>query len=183
METDHFATKSSPFHVNVERFPTYIGPQKYYLGQLSIHKLRENAMKQHTWQSINLNELMAITLSKFDSFLNDSNLHLYFQLKKQIIKTLVILSDLFSITQFEYLLLMLIKLYDSDQYDDFLIKQYCLIGICKSIAVLQTSPKIPSVQYINKIIKNSIESTEHSLQIAALNGILYLLESQLNKVS
>lgn len=53
-------------------------------------------------------------------------------LKNQIIKSIVFLSDIFNIQQFEWMLELFHKLYEGDQIiDDFLTKRYLIIGICK----------------------------------------------------
>lgn len=48
--------------------------------------------------------------------------------------------------------------------------------------MLQGGSKVPQIQFMTKVIKNSLESSEASIEIAVLNGLLYLLEAQAFKV-
>jgi hypothetical protein len=156
--------------------------QRYYSGQISIIDLRNDGVRKRIWEGIDIGDLLASTLRLFAKMLNSEETKSQLLLRQQILKSIVLLSDLFSITEFEWMCDMFQKLYEKDEIDDILIKQYLVMGICKSAAVVQQSPKIPNVQYISKLIRLSVESTEANLQIAALNGILYLLEAQANKV-
>lgn len=123
--------KLSPFHVNIERFPTHAGPQSFYSGQISINELRDNAIRNHNWQGLNLNEVVANTLILFSKLLDYDSYKNSANLRRQIVKSVLILSDLFSLTQFEWMLDQFSKIYDADLIDDFLLKQYLILGICK----------------------------------------------------
>jgi len=97
------------------------------------------------------------------------------------------------------------KLYDADsssEMEDFLVRQYAIMGMCKSVAVLAMETEVwevffhsllvfvskyivwkPVVTYLTKVIKTSLfENSKISEQIAALNGILYLIEGKQTKV-
>jgi hypothetical protein len=52
-------------------------------------------------------------------------------LLKYIVKSIVLISDLFSFAQFEWMLELFQKLFEADQIDDFLVKQYLVLGIFK----------------------------------------------------
>eukprot|EP01119_Soliformovum_irregulare_P004870 TRINITY_DN1603_c0_g1_i1.p1 TRINITY_DN1603_c0_g1~~TRINITY_DN1603_c0_g1_i1.p1 ORF type:complete len:2158 (+),score=703.02 TRINITY_DN1603_c0_g1_i1:70-6543(+) len=174
----HQDRKQSPFHVNAERFPSHSGPQRYYAGQVSIAELRQQVLQQRLWEDVNLSQLIGSLMIQCEIVMDRSNSQILLQ--KQVFKSLVLLSDAFSITQFNWMLDLFLRLYDSEAHDNFLLKQYLVLGICKCTAVLQLHKPV-LWQTIARILKASIEG-ETCLQLAALNGILYLLEAQLSKV-
>lgn len=93
--------------------------------------LRDDALKKHVWQNIDLGEMLAGTLRLFEKLLFHESTKKCHLLHKQIVKCVVLLSDLFSYGQFEWMIDLFLKFYDADQIDDFLLKQYLVLGICK----------------------------------------------------
>lgn len=93
-------------------------------------------------------------------------------------KSIVLLSDLFNATQFEWMLDTFQKIYSvSEIIEDSLTLQYLTLGICKAAAIVQLV-KIPQPPIMIKILKIALENPESCIQLAALNGVLYLLESE-----
>ncbi|XP_046850180.1 huntingtin-like isoform X3 [Xenia sp. Carnegie-2017] len=97
------------------------------------------------------------------------------------VKSLLIISDLFVDTaQYEWLLSELLELYQNYPAEDEIMMEYLLPALCKSLAVLKMEGVIP--EKVVKIMETTFKSPHIPLQVAALFGALYLLESHIVSV-
>lgn len=117
----------SPFHANIERFPSHTGPQRYYYGQISVSQMRQLAIQNPLSDSMDVRKYIEDLLRVVEQELSSPRL-LY---RREILRCLVNLSDIFSLAQHEWMLDQFQKAFDADHIDDFLAKQYLVIGICK----------------------------------------------------
>eukprot|EP01117_Protostelium_nocturnum_P004460 TRINITY_DN1606_c0_g3_i1.p1 TRINITY_DN1606_c0_g3~~TRINITY_DN1606_c0_g3_i1.p1 ORF type:complete len:1104 (+),score=493.54 TRINITY_DN1606_c0_g3_i1:154-3465(+) len=174
--------KLSPYHVHLERFPSRIGLQPYYHGQLSISHIKSQLNEPSSFSSENETPLSNISdtcVIQFNSFvrflqskLSESGAIIF---KRQAAQSLLILSDLFQMNQFESTLDLFLKLYESDDIEDFLIRYYLLIGICKCATVI-SNIKSGTSSVISRLIRSALEEEEPLMHLAAFNGILYLVQ-------
>ncbi|KAJ6230649.1 huntington disease protein [Anaeramoeba flamelloides] len=92
---------------------------------------------------------------------------------KEYLHSLLQLIDLLSKGEFEMLLVLFKKtLTFGNKVNDPIIKQYSILGICFSIAILG---KTEEINAIIKVLKSELNCKELSLVITCLNGLLLLL--------
>ncbi|KAF2077646.1 hypothetical protein CYY_001033 [Polysphondylium violaceum] len=174
----------SAYHFNIERSFSW---NSFGSGQISLVDLR--LFKTPTFIGINFTPIIKNLLETFESFL--INPMCPPMLKKEILRSVVTLSDLFNRDQVSWMFKLFTSIYKSDESDDFLIKQHLILGICKSIAILQpTTPASTISGTINEpnhpvqifeMLSAALDHQNISLQVSALDGILYLLEGKVNK--
>lgn len=101
-------------------------------------ELRNDALRKHIWQGIDLGDMLDGSLKLFGNILENPKYHKSHLLHRQCFKSILLLSDLFSYSQFEWMVELFQKHYEMDQIEDFLIKQYLVLGICKVITFVFT---------------------------------------------
>eukprot|EP00795_Rhopilema_esculentum_P012136 gene12136-2740_t len=97
-------------------------------------------------------------------------------LKTEAVKSLCLLSDLLlEMSHFEWILGVLLEFYQNNPSEDDITSEYIVPTVCKALAVLRVEGSI--AERICRIIETSLKSPHVPLQISALEGGLYLLES------
>ena len=119
----------------------------YPIGRLPVSQLRQSKIYQ--WHSVDISllieELLMLYKQHVDCYLAHSTAHL--TLHHAVVKSVLLLSDLFTRQQFLWMQQMFERIYfaglpldptartkdDTDHVlaDDFLVDQYVLIGLCK----------------------------------------------------
>ncbi|EGG16421.1 Huntingtin family protein [Cavenderia fasciculata] len=190
------AVPISPYHFNIER--GWNSLNRFTSGQLSLADLKQFKSPYHL--GINFTPIIEKLLQTFEAFLINSMCPP--MLRKEIINTTVLLSDLFNREQILWMYRIFCTMYHNttlvDDNDDFLLKQHLVLGICKSIAIIYpndlTSPLSPyatlppkdsgqdtHANTIFDILSSALEHKNLSLQQSALDSILYLLEGKVNR--
>eukprot|EP01133_Synstelium_polycarpum_P008416 gene8416-9901_t len=170
------ANSISAYHYNIER---RAHTSRYTSGQISLADLRQFRVPTHL--GINFSPIIEKLINTFESFLINTMCPPL--LRKEILKAVVLLSDLFNRDQYTWMYRTFSTIQAADDNsDDFLVRQHLLLGICKGLAVLQPTeadPQHPVVIY--EMLKTALEHPNISLQQSALDGILYLLEGKVNR--
>ncbi|EGC29883.1 hypothetical protein DICPUDRAFT_95859 [Dictyostelium purpureum] len=168
----------SAYHFNIERS---FSSNSFGSDQISLQDLR--LFKVPSFIGINFTPLIKKLLESFEGFL--LNQMCPPMLKKEILRSVVTLSDLFNRDQVCWMFRTFQAIITTDEIDDFFLKQHLILGICKSIAILQHPPNIADINAhavgIFEMLKAALEHPNISLQVSALDGILYLLEGKVNK--
>ncbi|EFA83096.1 Huntingtin family protein [Heterostelium album PN500] len=176
--TDGNSDSISSYHFNIERSFSNL---QYTSGQISLADLRQFRTPVHL--GINFTPIIEKLKHAFETFIINAMCPPL--LRKEILKTVILLSDLFNREQFTWMYRIFQAIYNNlEDNDDFLLKQHLVLGICKGLAVIQpdnttTDPQYP--QQVFEILKQSLEHPNISVQQSALDGILYLLEGKVNR--
>lgn len=102
---------------------------------------------------------------------------IHFPMATEIAKSIVLLSDLFlERAQFEWMLDTFYEWHNTAQaYENEMICQYLIVGICKSSAVLGLENEL-MIERCKKCLETSLKSSFLPNRIASLHGLSYLLE-------
>ncbi|KYQ92058.1 hd [Tieghemostelium lacteum] len=172
----------SSYHFNIERSFNNTSKSSFGCYQISLSDLR--LFKPPMFIGINFTPILEKLLDSFESFLSSSMCPPL--LKREILRSTLILSDLFNREQTQWMLRLFNSILQAEDIDDFLLKQSLIVGICKALAVLQ--PPIPIATedpnhptMIFEMLKQALEHPNISLQCSALDSVLYLLEAKINK--
>ncbi|KAG1678706.1 Huntingtin [Nymphon striatum] len=93
----------------------------------------------------------------------------------EVTRSVVLLSDIFTErAQFDWMQDILLDLTRTHPPEDEIISQYLIVGICKSVAVLNMESDM--VERLRKLVELSLRSTYLPVRIATLHGILYILQ-------
>eukprot|EP00794_Sanderia_malayensis_P005415 gene5415-6091_t len=174
---------------------------KYVLGQISASTIRTRLVSSNVQEDsdsddsealiIQLNEedprkkfeeldirsCLQFLLELFEQWLSPFiNLKTPLMLKTEAVKSLCLLSDLLlEMSHFEWILGVLLEFYQNNPAEDDITTQYIVPTICKALAVLRVEGNI--AERICRIIETALKSSHVPLQVSALGGALYLLES------
>ncbi|XP_070540509.1 huntingtin-like isoform X2 [Ptychodera flava] len=92
-------------------------------------------------------------------------------------KSVLFISDVFTEhAQYEWMFDTLLEVQKNHPVEDELLTQYIIPGICKAAAVLGMDSAI--CEKVSKLLEVTLRSVHLPCRIAALQGILYLLESK-----
>uniref|UniRef100_A0A8C6HUQ4 Huntingtin n=1 Tax=Mus spicilegus TaxID=10103 RepID=A0A8C6HUQ4_MUSSI len=96
----------------------------------------------------------------------------------EVVRSLLVVSDLFTErTQFEMMYLTLTELRRVHPSEDEILIQYLVPATCKAAAVLGMDKTV--AEPVSRLLESTLRSSHLPSQIAALHGILYVLECDL----
>ncbi|KAH3745108.1 Huntingtin family protein [Pelomyxa schiedti] len=99
-------------------------------------------------------------------------------IQRQAVESIVLLSDLFTREQHEWVLSIMYRIImHSDVPDDFITKGLTILAILKSMAVVTPHPSTMWPKISFELVKYALESRILWLHAVALSGSLYLLEA------
>uniref|UniRef100_A0A7S4KIS8 Uncharacterized protein n=1 Tax=Paramoeba aestuarina TaxID=180227 RepID=A0A7S4KIS8_9EUKA len=112
------------------------------------------------------------------------------------IRSVLILSDFFDQSRMEWMLAKFVNFVEQEQTkEEGTVNSMLVLGVLKAVSVLSCIPRHDSlvdtiIQQISAsagtgvtgLLRSSLESSQKSIQIATLNGILYLLDASVHKV-
>nr|CAD7394388.1 unnamed protein product [Timema cristinae] len=97
------------------------------------------------------------------------------RLVKEAITSVLSISDLFTErAQFQWMLETFLELSRSHPSEDEILHQYLVLGCCKAASVLGVDPEVH--ERIKKLVEGGLKSAFLPSRIAALHGLLYLLQ-------
>ncbi|GAM28565.1 hypothetical protein SAMD00019534_117410 [Acytostelium subglobosum LB1] len=167
----------SSYHFNIERAFTN---GQITSGQISLADLKQFRPPVHI--GINFTPIIEKALQTFESFLINTMCPPL--LRKEILNSVILLSDIFNRDQYMWMYRVFGTIYAAEDNDDFLIKQHIILGICKAITVTYQPDTVESPAHqaqVFEMLKQALEHHNISLQQAALDGILYLLEGKVHR--
>ncbi|XP_050533729.1 huntingtin isoform X2 [Daktulosphaira vitifoliae] len=98
----------------------------------------------------------------------------------EMIKCLLVISDLFTeIEQYIWMLNVCLELSQTHHQEDIILHQYVIIGAAKAMAISNVTD-LNNREKVLKLIENGLKSNCRLTQLAALHGLLYLLEGCYN---
>ena len=168
-----YTSRNQLFQFNIERVPQAWRGTKLFFGQFSISRMSSGL-------SDDFKGLFKRVLDSLSVHLRSANSG--YLVRKESAKAMLLLSDLFdSKSYYEWMLVECLALLRNVAPEDFLTTQYAVTGVCKAMAALKVDPA-PYVVEVTGVLERAMVHAHRSMHVAALHGILYLLEAQMSQV-
>eukprot|EP00002_Diphylleia_rotans_P010868 TRINITY_DN2151_c0_g1_i5.p1 TRINITY_DN2151_c0_g1~~TRINITY_DN2151_c0_g1_i5.p1 ORF type:complete len:2684 (+),score=426.94 TRINITY_DN2151_c0_g1_i5:45-8096(+) len=190
----HSWRKNIPFHGNIERSDIN---GAYEANQVSVAELKRRMGSERATEVNMHTKILDNMISMFSHPKFLGRLHGAAQLdtedefslelgenykrpclRKESVKTLVLLTDWMTIDQIENLLLLLDYIYcetRSTIRDDPLCKPWLVLGICKCVALLDNPPNTRTP--VESLLRDLLSSPNLFAHVAAFDSIIYLFQA------
>nr|XP_022340193.1 huntingtin-like isoform X2 [Crassostrea virginica] len=168
---------NSPDQENTENAPPTPPQQQFPL--VSIEK-RERSI---SLSGLDIHSCLQFLLEMYGQWLSpNSILKPPLMLKNEVVKSLVSLSDLFvEREQYEWMLDFLLDILKGHPSEDEIMMQYINVGLSKATAVIGLDSS--SIEKLMKLLDIGLRSPHLPSRIAAMHGILYLLEGGVQEIT
>ncbi|XP_060528068.1 huntingtin [Cylas formicarius] len=160
----------------------------YSYGQLSVKyflaavnpEMSASAMSTKRAQlleecGLDVNSCLQFLLEYYNQLLSPESAMCDLRMLHETVRSIVFISDLFTdVTQFKWMQDTFLTLVKTHSVEDELLHQYLILGICKSVGVL--NPDLEIYEQTKRLLVQFMKSNFLPSRISCLYGMLYILE-------
>eukprot|EP01156_Anaeramoeba_ignava_P023836 Anaeramoba_ignava/c21791_g2_i1.p1 GENE.c21791_g2_i1~~c21791_g2_i1.p1 ORF type:complete len:2531 (+),score=707.32 c21791_g2_i1:258-7850(+) len=167
----------SPFYINLER-PFGQERTKLENYQIRVKTIIYRSRKQLKFQDLEVRKYIDSFFGLLETFISQEIGFSTPAIIRESFHSILLISDLFNFEEFGRLIPILMNVLVGTSEDDYVMRPLLIIGICKTISVLYRQPDLYSILDIDffSFLTESIKSYHDPIKLAALQGLLYLIE-------